>query len=87
MVAWGIACIGSAVLEEHVSSSDLEGLVGIFHEHREGMFVLGAGAACKTRGKRMRPSCRGKVRRARASIGRCFLSGGEGTFVRQSKGT
>jgi len=34
----------------------------------------------------VRPSCSGIVRCARASIGRCFLRGGEGTLVRQSRG-
>ena len=34
----------------------------------------------------MRPSCSGMVMCARASTGRCFLKGGEGTRVRQSRG-
>jgi len=50
------------------------------------MFVLGGGGACSIRGRRVRPSPRGRVRCARASTGRCFLIGGEGTFVRQLRG-
>jgi len=50
------------------------------------MFVPGGGGACSTRGKRVRPSCRGRVRGARASTGRSFLIGREGTFVRQLRG-
>ena len=34
----------------------------------------------------MRPSWRGRVRCARASTGRSFLYGGEGSFVSQSRG-
>ena len=37
------------------------------------MFVLGEGGACSTRGARVRPSCRGRVRSARMRTGRCFL--------------
>jgi len=44
------------------------------------------GGVCKTSGRRLRPSCRGRVRCARASIGRCFLMGGEGVFVFQLRG-
>jgi len=38
-------------------------------------------------GKRVKPSCRGSMRCAKALTGRCLLSGVEGLFVRQSKGT
>ena len=34
----------------------------------------------------MRPSCRGKVRWARGSTGKCILKGGEGIFFCQSRG-
>ena len=51
-----------------------------------GMFVLNGGGACRTRGKHVRPCCRERVRCARASTGRCFLSSGEGIAVRQSRG-
>ena len=51
-----------------------------------GMFVPGGERTCRTRGKHVRPSCRGRVRFARASTERCFLSGGEGVSVRQSRG-
>jgi len=38
------------------------------------------------RGRGVRHSCKGRVRCARASTGRCFLIGGEGTFLRQLRG-
>jgi len=47
------------------------------------MFSPGGGGACRTSGRRVRPSCRGRVRCARASTGRWFLIGGEGVFVSQ----
>jgi len=50
------------------------------------MFVPGGGRVYRTRGRHVRPSCSGMVRCARASTGRCFLKGGEGTLVRQSRG-
>jgi len=50
------------------------------------MFVPGGGGACNISGKHVRPSCRGRVRCARASTGRCFLIGGEGTSVCQLSG-
>jgi len=50
------------------------------------MSVLSGGGVCRTRGRRERPTCRGRVRWARASTGRCFLIGGEETSVRQSRG-
>ena len=50
------------------------------------MFVPDGGRVCRTSGRRVRPSCRGRVRWARASTGRCFLRGGVGTLVRQSSG-
>jgi len=50
------------------------------------MSVPGGGRVCNMRGRRESPSCSGKVRCARASTGRCFLTGGEGTLVRQSRG-
>ena len=56
------------------------------HEVWEGMFVPGGGGACRTRGRHVRPACRGRVRWARASIGRCFVIGGDGISVRQSRG-
>ena len=52
-----------------------------------GIFVAGGGGACKTRGTHVRPSCRGRVRWARASTGRCFLRGREGILVRQLRGS
>jgi len=42
--------------------------------------------AWRTRGKQVRPHCRGCVRCAKASIGRCFLVGGDGMDLRQSRG-
>jgi len=51
-----------------------------------GMFVLRGGGASRTRGKRVRPSCRGRVSSAKASTGTCFLRGEEGTLVHQSRG-
>ena len=51
-----------------------------------GMFVLGWGGVCSTRGRRVRHSCRGRVRCAKVLTGRCFLSRGEGTFVHKSRG-
>jgi len=50
------------------------------------MFVPGGGREWRTRGRRERPSCSRMVRCARASTGRCFLVGGEGILVRQSRG-
>jgi len=50
------------------------------------MFVPGEGGACSTRGRGVRPSCKERVRCARASMGSCFLIGGEGTSVRQLSG-
>ena len=50
------------------------------------MFVPGGGGACSIRGRHVRPSCRGRVSWARASTGRSFPIGGEGTFVRQLRG-
>jgi len=50
------------------------------------MFVSGGGGACRTRGRWVRPSCRGRVKCARPSMGRCFPIGGEGTFVPESRG-
>jgi len=50
------------------------------------MFVPGEGGVCRTRGKSVSPSCRGVVRFAKVLTGRSFLSGGEGTFDRQSRG-
>jgi len=80
---WGV---DGPVLEEHVPSAGSEGLVGLSHEFLGGMFVLGGSGACRTRGRHVRPPCWGRVRCARASIGRCFLIGGEGIFVRQPRG-
>jgi len=51
-----------------------------------GIFAPGGGGACRISGRRVRPSCRCRVRCARASIGRCFLIGGEGVFVFQLRG-
>ena len=50
------------------------------------MSVPGGGRVCSIRGRRESPSCSAVVRCARASTGRCFLTGGEGTLVRQSRG-
>ena len=44
-----------------------------------GMLVPGGGGALSIRGKRESPSMKGIVRCARASIGRWFLRGGDGT--------
>ena len=44
------------------------------------------GVAFKTRGRRERPSMRGRKRCAMASMGRCLLMGGVGIGVRQSRG-
>jgi len=52
-----------------------------------GMSVPGGRGTCNTRGRRVRPSCRGRVRSARGATGRCFLIGGAGTFVRQLRGS
>jgi len=51
-----------------------------------GMFASRGGGACRPSGRRLRPSCRGRVRCARASTGRCFLKGGEGVLVFQLRG-
>ena len=48
--------------------------------------VLVGGGAGRTRGNNVSPSYSGRVRRARASTGRCLLRGGEGVSVRQSRG-
>jgi len=59
----------------------------VFLLSSEGVFPFLVGRrACRTRGKRVRPSCRERVRCARASPGRCFLSSGEGTFVGPLRG-
>ena len=50
------------------------------------MFSPGGGGIFSIRGNRERPSLRGMVRWARASIGRCFRLGGEGVGVRQFSG-
>jgi len=50
------------------------------------MLVLGGGGACRTRGRRVRPSRKGSVRWARASTRRWRLWGREGISVRQSRG-
>jgi len=47
------------------------------------MFIRGGGGACSIREKHVRPSCRVRVRSAKASTGRCLLIGGEGIFERQ----
>jgi len=78
--------VGGPVVEGHVPSAGPEGLVGLSHELGGGRLVPGGGGVCRMRGKRVRPSCRGRVRCARASTGRCFLKGREGTVVRQSRG-
>jgi len=51
-----------------------------------GMFVPGGGGVCRIRGRHVRAPCRGRKRCARASMGRCFLIGGEGTLVHQLRG-
>jgi len=58
----------------------------LFMSSEGGMFAPRGGGACKTSRRRVRPSCRGRVRSARASTGRCFLMGGEGGSVLQLKG-
>jgi len=50
------------------------------------MSVPGGGRVCSTRGRRESPSCSGRVTCVRGSTRRCFLTGGEGTLVRQSRG-
>jgi len=51
-----------------------------------GIFAPGGGGACRTSGRRVRPSHRGRVWCARASTGMCFVMGGEGIFVFQLRG-
>ena len=58
----------------------------LFMSSGGGMFVPEGGGACKTSGRRVRPSCGGRVRWARASTGRCFLKGGERIVVFQLRG-
>ena len=62
LIVWGSGHIGGQVLEEHVPSAGPEGLIGFFHKLGGGMSVPGRGGACSTRGKLVRPSCRGRVR-------------------------
>lgn len=50
------------------------------------MSVPGGGGVFRTSGNRESPSPRENARWARASIGRCFLSGWEGVRVFQSSG-
>jgi len=50
-----------------------------------GMFDPGGGGVCRSKGKYVRPVCRGRVRCAKASTGRCFLSGIERTSIRHSR--
>ena len=50
------------------------------------MSVSGGGGAWRTRGRRERPSKRGMIRCAMASMGRCFRMGAEGTVEHQSRG-
>jgi len=86
-VVEGRGGVGSPVLEEHVPRAGSKCLVGSFHEFWGGDIRPGReGGACRTRGRRVRPSCRGRVRCARASTGRCFLSGGGWTSVHQLRG-
>jgi len=83
----GYGGVSGPVLEEDVPSRGPEGLVGPFHElGGGGMFVPDGRGACRTRGRLVMPSSRGRVMCARASTGRCFLIGGEGTFTHQSRG-
>ena len=42
-----------------------------------GMLLPAGSGSRRMRGKQGRPSCRGCVRCAKASIGRCFLMGGD----------
>ena len=88
VVVWGSGCVGGPVLEVHVPSACSKDLVGFSHELGWGDFQSqrGGGGAWRTRGTRVRPSCNGRVRSACGSTRRCFLSGGEGTFVRQLRG-
>jgi len=51
-----------------------------------GISVPGGRGAYKTRGNRVRPSRRGRVRWAKKLTGRCFLSGGERTYESQLSG-
>jgi len=85
-VVRGRRIVGAPILDKHVPSPGPEGLVGLSHEVWWGDVRSGWGGACSTRGRRVRPSCKGRVRCARASTGRCFLMGGEGTTVRQLSG-
>ena len=68
--------VGGSVLEEDVHSAGVKGLVGLSHVLGAGMFVPGGREECRTRGRCLRPSCRGGLRYTRPSTGRCFLSGG-----------
>jgi len=86
VVVRGCSGIGDPVLEEHVSGAGAWCLVRPFHEFGGGDVRPGGGGACRTSGRRARPSCRGRVRCARASTGRGFLIGGKGIFVSQHNG-
>ena len=86
VVVRGCGGIGGLILEEHFSGVGMKGLVRSSHELGGGMVVPGGGGVCRTSGRRLRPSCGGRVRCVRASTGRRFLIGGEVTFVRHLRG-
>ena len=85
-VVWGGGEGGRPVFEQHVPGPGTQELVGTCHEWDGGMLLPAVRGACRTRGNRVKPSCRGRVRWARASSSRYFLMRGEGTAVRQSSG-
>jgi len=87
LVIRGCGGVSGRVLEEHVSGAGTKGLESLSHELGGGGcgFRVGGGA-CRMRGRRVRPSCRGRVHCAKGSTRRCFLSGGEGILVPQSRG-
>jgi len=58
----GSGCIGGLVLEEHVPGTVPECPVCSSHEHRGRDLCRGRGGTCRTSGKRVRPSCKGRVR-------------------------
>jgi len=58
----GRGCISDPVLEKHIPSTVPAGPVGLFMSPGGAISLLGGGAACKTREKPQRPSCRVGVR-------------------------
>ena len=70
--------------QDGVTGSSFVDEVRLQHELGGGISVLGGGGAWRTIGRRERPSKRGMIRCAMASMGRCVWMGGEGTAERQS---